>query len=134
MKNVFTRGDRKQYSMVVSATDVAAFFGEVVHPVCSTFTIARDAEWTTRQFVLDMKESDEEGIGTFVNVEHKGPAFIGDEIVFTGIVEHINGNELICEFEAHVNGRLVARGKTGQKIFKKAKLQQMLSARSNEQV
>lgn len=108
--------------MVVTVKDVASFHGKTVHEVCSTFTLARDAEWTTRKFVLEMKAEDEEGIGTFISINHKGPAFVGEEIVFTGRVETLQGNELICSFEARVGSRLVADGKTGQKIFKKEKL------------
>lgn len=128
MKNIFKPGDKKETKMVVAAVDVAAFHGTVVHQVCSTFTLAREAEWTTRQFVLAMRDDDEEGIGTFITVNHKGPAFIGEEIEIAGKIEEINGHELICSFEAKVGDRLVADGKTGQKIFKKEKLAQRMNA------
>lgn len=124
MKDVFKPGDTRQYKMVVAASDVAAFHGKVVHDVCSTFTLSREAEWTTRQFVLEMKDEDEEGVGTFIIVNHRSPAFVGEEIVFLGKVETITGNELICSFEAMVGDRLIADGKTGQKIFNKQKLAQ----------
>ena len=122
MNLAFKIGDRKEYRKVVQAQDVASFHGQVVHPVCSTFALAREAEWTTRQFVLGMKEEDEEGMGTHLTIEHKSPAFVGEEILFTGKIEQINGHELICSFEAYVGSRLIAVGKTGQKIFKKEKI------------
>ena len=128
MKDIFSKGDTKHYTMTVQADDVAAFHGQVVHPVCSTFTLAREAEWTTRQFVLEMKETNEEGVGTFVRVDHKGPAFVGEKILFTGKVEEINGHELICSFEARVGDRQIATGSTGQKIFKKEKLDLMFNS------
>lgn len=111
--------------MAVKPQDVAAFHDQVVHPVCSTFSLAREAEWTTRQFVLDMRDDDEEGVGTFLNIEHKAPAFIGEEILFTGTVEKIKDHELICTFEARVGTRLIAKGETGQKILKKEKIDQL---------
>lgn len=114
--------------MVVTLADVASFHGNIVHEVCSTFTLAREAEWATRQFVLEMRDADEEGIGTFVTVNHKAPAFVGEEIVIAGRVEELNGHELICSFEAKVGERLIAEGKTGQKIFKKEKLAQRMNA------
>jgi fluoroacetyl-CoA thioesterase len=125
MKPIFKTGDKKEYRSVVSRDDVAAFHGSVVHEVCSTFSLARDIEWTTRQFVLEMRESDEEGIGTFVNIAHKSPAFVGEEITFTGIVEKLNGNELICSVVARVGNRLIAEGTTGQKILKKEKIHKL---------
>jgi fluoroacetyl-CoA thioesterase len=128
MKDIFKKGDVKEYRMTVQHGDVAAFHGTVVHEVCSTFTLTREAEWTTRQFVLEMREEDEEGIGTFVTVNHRAPAFVGETIVFTGKIDEINGHELICSFEGRVGDRLIAEGKTGQKIFKKEKLIKLFSS------
>jgi predicted thioesterase len=125
MKNVFKPGDVKEYRMSVRPQDVAAFHDQVVHPVCSTFSLAREAEWTTRQFVLDMRDDDEEGVGTFLNIEHKAPAFIGEEILFRGTVEKIRDHELICSFEARVGSRLIAKGETGQKILKREKIDKL---------
>jgi len=119
LKDIFKTGDIKQTSYKVVVEDVASFRGTVVHPVCATFTLAREIEWSTRQFVLDMRENDEEGVGTFLSVEHKSPAFVGDEIIFTARFDALSGNELICSFEAKVDSRIIAIGKTGQKILKR---------------
>jgi fluoroacetyl-CoA thioesterase len=77
VKNIFKPGDKKRLAYRVKREDVAAFQGEVVHPVCSTFTLAREVEWATRQFVLEMREPHEEGIGTQLVIDHKSPAFVG---------------------------------------------------------
>ncbi|MFZ6011654.1 MAG: thioesterase family protein [Bacteroidota bacterium] len=127
MKDIFKVGDRKEFKRRVSPEDIASFQGEVVHPVCATFSLARDIEWTTRQFVLEMRDADEEGIGTFLSIDHRGPAFVGEEIIFTGYVDQINGHELICSFEARVGERLIAIGKTGQKILKRSKIDKLLA-------
>ena len=128
MKDIFKPGDVKRYKMTVAPSDVAAFHGKIVHEVCSTFTLSREAEWTTRQFVLDMKDDEEEGVGTFIIVNHKAPAFVGEEIMFVGTVETIAGHELVCTFQASVGDRLIADGKTGQKIFNKQKLAQRFNS------
>lgn len=117
MKNIFKAGDIKEYRTVVKSQDVAAFHGTTVHGVCSTFALARDVEWTTRLFVLEMKDADEEGIGTFLEIRHEGPAFVGEEIVIQGIYEAMTGVELTCSIEARVGDRIIARGKTRQKIL-----------------
>lgn len=127
MKAIFKPGDQKQTRYRVKDTDVAAFKGEVVHPVCGTFTLAREIEWATRQFVLKMRDGDEEGVGTMLTVDHHGPAFVGDEIIFIAWVEQINGHELICGYEARVKDRLIASGKTGQKILKRDKISQLFT-------
>lgn len=127
MKNIFNPGDQKQLSYLVKHADVAAFRGEVVHPVCSTFTLAREVEWATRQFVLDMREDHEEGIGTHVHIDHKSPAFVGEEIIITSAIDKIENHEIICTFEAAVNGRIIATGKTGQKILSREKIRKIFT-------
>jgi predicted thioesterase len=122
VKNIFKPGDKKQVSYRVKQSDVASFHGEVVHAVCSTFTLAREVEWATRQFVLEMREAHEEGIGTQLAIHHKSPAFVGDEILFISTLETLENNEIICAFEASVNGRIIATGKTGQKILGREKI------------
>lgn len=122
MKHVFKAGDTKEYRALVKPEDVAKFHGTVVHQVCSTFALAREVEWTTRLFVLDMKEDDEEGVGTFLELRHEGPAFVGEEIIFTGIFEGFSGRDLVCSFVARTGDRIIARGKTGQKILKLEKI------------
>lgn len=122
MKEIFKTGDIKEFKTVVKAQDVASFQGEVVHEVYSTFALARDIEWTTRQFVLEMKEEDEEGIGTYLEIRHQQPAFVGEEIIIRGIFEGPVGGELMCSFEVRAGDRMIARGRTGQKILKVAKI------------
>jgi len=130
MKLVFHPGDQKVYRKVVVPDDRAAFHGELLHSVCSTFALARDFEWSSRLFFLEMKEKDEEGVGTFLSIDHKSPAFVGDELIFTATVESIRVNELICNIEVTCGERLIATGKTGQKMFKKDKLK-MIFTRPN---
>src|SRR6478735_486379 len=126
MKNLFRSGDQKQYEKTVTEADFARFESGLVHPVCSTFSLAQAVEWASRLFVLEMKDEDEEGIGTMLTIEHKGPAFAGETIRITATVKTLERNELICTYEAKVGERLVATGETGQKILKKEKLQKLL--------
>lgn len=111
----------------VKQDDVASFNNEVVHQVCSTFTLAREIEWATRQFVLEMCEEHEEGIGTQLVIEHKSPAFVGEQIVFNARIERVEKNEIICSFEANVNARIIATGKTGQKILNREKINKIFT-------
>jgi predicted thioesterase len=127
MKNMFIPGDQKKYKKTVGPTDVAAFHGVTLHEVCSTFSLARDFEWSSRLFFIDMKEEDEEGVGTFLSIDHKSPAFVGEEIIFTAQVVKIEKNELICSIEAKTAGRLIATGTTGQKMLKKDRLKQIFT-------
>lgn len=125
MKNPFSIGDTQTFSHVVSAQDTAAFESGTVHPVYSTFALARDAEWSGRLFVLEMKEDDEEGIGTSISVVHHSPALLGSEVVFTARLTAVNHHEVVTAFEAHAGERLIASGEQRQKILKKTRLEQL---------
>ncbi len=129
MKNIFQQGDLKMYSRNVTANDIAAFESGTVHSVYSTFALARDAEWSGRLFVLDMKEEDEEGIGTQISIRHKGMALTGEVITFEARFEEITvSGEIITSFKAFAGARLIAEGMQGQKILKKEKIDVLFSA------
>jgi fluoroacetyl-CoA thioesterase len=128
MKNIFNNGNIKTYSKLVESKDTASFDSGEVHPVYATFALGRDAEWVCRLFVIDMKESDEEGIGTFLQVNHHSPALIGNTVEFTATFDRSEGNHVICNFEAKVGERLIANGQTGQKILKKEKLEKLFNS------
>ena len=127
LKHIFKPGDTKIFITTVKDSDQAAFHGQVLHSVYSTFALARDFEWSSRLFFIEMKEEDEEGVGTFLSIDHKSPAFVGEEIRIVATVETLQANELICTIEATCGDRLIARGKTGQKMLKKEKLKKILS-------
>ena len=127
MKANFKTGDKKIFERVVRQEDTAVFESGVVHPVYATFALTRDAEWSSRLFVLEIKEESEEGIGTYVNVKHVSPAFIGDKVLFEAVIDELKGNEVNCSFIAKVGERIIAEGRTGQKILLKEKIEKIFA-------
>jgi predicted thioesterase len=109
----------------VTSSDFARFETGEVHQVYSTFALARDAEWSGRLFVLEMKEIDEEGIGTGITVEHISPAMENEEVIFNATLLEVNGNEIITKYEATAGDRIIATGIQKQKIVRKEKLQRL---------
>lgn len=128
MKNIFKPGDVKIHRVKVEKADVAAFGGEEVHPVCSTFALAREMEWSSRLFVLEMKEEEEEGIGTRLSVEHRSPALPGEELLIKARLEALEGNHVACSISVYAGERLVATGISGQKILKKERLNRIFNS------
>lgn len=124
----FQIGSTKIFTKLVEQADTAVFDSGGVHPVYATFALGRDAEWACRLFVLEMKEEQEEGIGTFLKIEHSSPALIGQTVVFEATLQSAIGNSVICSFTAKVGDRLVAYGETGQKILTKEKLNSIFGA------
>jgi fluoroacetyl-CoA thioesterase len=123
MKNIFAKGDQKIFEKIVTKDDIAAFDGVVVHEVYSSFCLARDAEWCSRLFVLDIIEEYEEGIGTAISVEHVGPAFVGEKVTFTSTIEKITESGIVdTSYIATVNDRIIAKGIQGQRVLPKDKI------------
>ncbi len=123
MKNCFQVGDVKTYIKKVEIEDIASFDSGTVHQVYATFALGRDAEWSSRLFVIEMKDEDEEGIGTFLNIQHVSPAKVGDTVVFTAQIDELFKHVIHCKIMAKVGERIIATGSTGQKIIKKEKLE-----------
>ena len=126
MKSNCSVGEIRILKKVVSNEDLATFETGNVHPFYSTFSLGRDVEWACRQFVLEMKEDDEEGIGTFLNISHKSPALLGDVVEIRAMLSELEGNTVNCSFVVMVSDRLVAEGTQGQKILKKEKVLRLI--------
>jgi predicted thioesterase len=134
MRNPFKKGDIKSFRKTVSKEDLAAFNSPgaqkgsgLVHPFYSTFALARDAEWACRLFAIEMKEEDEEGIGTHIELEHISPALEGMEIIFTATLLEVKKNLVVCRFEAKCGKQLISRGTQKQKILKRAKVDRIFA-------
>jgi predicted thioesterase len=125
MKALYKVGDQKTFQKTVDVQDIAQFESGTVHNVYGTFALGRDAEWSSRLFVLDMKEADEEGIGTFLNIDHQSPALIGQTVTFTATITLLEKNSIHCKVIASVDKRVIANCSTGQKIIKKDKLENL---------
>ncbi len=128
MKGNLQIGDLRDYSFKVEKSAFPEFYSGVVHEVCSTYFLTKEIEWTSRLFVLDILEDDEEGIGTMICMDHISPALFHQKVEIIAKIESFEGNELKCSFVASVDGRTIAKGFTGQKILKKDKLKTILSS------
>ncbi|CAL1516886.1 thioesterase, FlK family [Chitinophaga sp. MM2321] len=126
MRPLFQPGDTRHFSRIVRQEDCASFDSGLVHPVYATFALARDAEWCCRLFVLEMKEEDEEGIGTRLTIEHSSPAPLGSQVDFTATIVVVQQHEISCSYEARVGEKIIATGIQVQKILKKTRINGLL--------
>lgn len=126
LKSLFHIGAQISLEFTVGEKDLAEFETGVVHEFYGTFALGRDAEWTCRQFVLEMKEEGEEGIGTFLNIRHQSPALLGETVSIKAEIIRLEGNSIDCSFEVRVGERIIATGTQGQKILKLEKLERLV--------
>ncbi len=135
MKNPFRPGDVQHTTIVVTESMLARFAdvpgGGLIHPVLSTFAVAHEAEWCCRQFVLAMLEPGEQGVGSYVSVEHVAPAPLGARVTFTATLLAVEGNRIRCRYAAHAEGaegpRLIAKGEQEQRILDAARFAQTIA-------
>ncbi len=134
MKNRLAAGEKRTFTYKVTSTDLAEFDSGTVHKVCSTYTLAKYIEWTSRLFIIDIKFEEEEGIGTMLTIDHQSPAFVNQELLFEATVESINHHELICSVVVFTNRRIIAKAKTGQKLLKKEKINEIFSSLADPKI
>jgi len=115
----------KKHSFKVKETDFAKFESGIVHKVCATFSLAREIEWSSRLFVLEMLDEEEEGFGTMLNIKHLAPAFLHETVDVFATYSGIKAGEIICDVQVLVGERKIAQGKTGQKIVSKERIKRL---------
>ncbi len=128
MKNRLKIGEQKIFTHKVAYDDLATFNTGTVHAVCSTFALAKYIEWTSRLFVIEIKNDEEEGIGTELSIKHISPAFEHEELLFEATVSNIIKNKLLCKVVVSCKGRIISTAQTGQKLLKKEKLNKIFSS------
>lgn len=121
MKVTVKPGDERRFTTQVTADKLARFEAGTVHPLYSTFALAQDAEWACRLFVLDMLEPGEEGIGSYVSVRHLAPTPLGAEVTFVARAEAVEGNRILCSWQAFWGDVCIAQGEQEQHILDKAR-------------
>jgi len=136
MRTHLAIGSERSYIHLVTKADTASFpeaegqGGGLIHPLYATFALGRDAEWACRLFVLEVKEADEEGIGTALSVYHEAPTPVGASVVFTAKLTELHGNTVVCSWEAHWNSKRIAHGTQTQRVLKITRLEAMLEGLS----
>lgn len=129
MTALFQPGDEMRVEVRVTPDKLAKFGGQVVHPVYSTFALGQDAEWACRQFVLAMKDPGEEGVGSYLSVEHLAPALEGTQVTVTATLQSVIENRVRCSWTAHsADGRLLARGEQEQRIVSEQSFKALLQS------
>jgi fluoroacetyl-CoA thioesterase len=126
--NPFQSGDQKSIEITVTDDKLARFDAGLVHPVYSTFALGKDVEWACRLFVLEMKEAGEEGIGSYLSINHLYPAPLGSSVKILATLVSVTGIEVACVWEAFSNGHKIAEGLQNQKIVNKARFDQLIES------
>ena len=109
MKPTLKPGLAHARKITVDDSRVISFMGEDCR-VYATPRIISDVEYTCRDFLLGHLDPGEDSVGTKVNWEHVGPALLGEEIVISVKLIHLDGRRVTFEASVEAGGDAVARG------------------------
>jgi predicted thioesterase len=115
-----------EVSFTVTPEMCPAFDEQIVHEVCSTWEIVHYMEVAGRKMLTPFLEPDEEGVGSHASCDHAGPALVGTQVRVVAKAVVANERELVCDCSAYRGDRLIATGKTVQKIFPREVLERIL--------
>jgi fluoroacetyl-CoA thioesterase len=126
VKDGLVPGTQKEVTYVVTPEMCPAFDGEIVHQVCSTWEIVHYMEVAGRMVLLDFLEPHEEGVGSHASCDHMGPAAVGSSVRVVATATDVSERELSCDCVAFRGDRMIAAGKTVQKVFPREVLERIL--------
>jgi fluoroacetyl-CoA thioesterase len=126
MKPGLIDGVSEEVSFVVTEEMCPSFDGRIVHRVCATWTLVHYMELAGRRILMRFLAPHEEGVGSHVSCDHLGPAQVGASVRVVASVTGATQQELICEVKAWRDDRLIATGRTGQKVFPREVLERLL--------
>ncbi len=125
----FAGGETAEMAFTVTAEMEAAFGGETVHRVLSTWALVHHLEWVSRQLLQPHLDAGEEGAGAGVNVRHLAPAAIGSQVQVRAVARPSRPGQLVTDVEATSAQRVVARGQVFQAIWPKRDLARRMAGR-----
>ncbi len=127
MKDGLIEGVQSEITFVVTEAMCPGFDGEIVHRVCSTWTLVHQMEVAGRKVLEQFLEPHEEGIGSHASCDHMGPAAVGETVKVIATAAEVTARELVCDCVAFRGDRMIAAGKTVQKVFPKDVLERLLA-------
>ena len=92
-------------------------------PVLSTPYMIGWMEAAGFDALLPFCEGDEVSVGTAINVNHRAPSGIGEQLRCEAVLESINGRFLIFRVAALSGDRLIGEGTIGRAIISKSKFE-----------
>lgn len=126
MKEGLVPGIQAEVEFAVTPAMCPAFDGEVVHQVCSTWEIVHYMEVAGRKILMDYLLADEEGVGSHASCDHMGPAPVGSTVRVVATATDVSERELVCDCVAFRGDRMIAAGRTVQKVFPREVLERIL--------
>ena len=132
MKASIQVGNITRISFSVTEKMQAMFDGRVIHPVCSTWDMAHQFEIAARKALEEHLEDNEQGIGSFLSIDHVRPAPVGAEVEVVATITVLDKTTVVCEIAATVNGTECATGKQVQRVLPSSTITRLIDDASSQ--
>lgn len=110
------RGATATLEVTVTHDMAATVAGERIHAVYGTTALIGHMEQVARSMLVPHLEPGEEGVGTGVDLAHRAPVPIGEQVVLTATVATVTPTKLVCEVIVRHGSDIVARGSVEQRV------------------
>jgi fluoroacetyl-CoA thioesterase len=132
MKASIQVGNITRISFSVTEKMQAMFDGRIIHPVCSTWDMAHQFEIAARKALEEHLEDTEQGIGSFLSIDHVKPAPLGAEVVVVATITELDETTVVCEIAATVHGRVCSTGKQIQRVLPCSTISRLIDEASSQ--
>ena len=123
------RGATATLEVTVTPDMAATVGGERIHPVYGTTALVAHMEQVARSLLVPHLEPGEEGVGAGVELIHRAPVPIGEQVVLTATVATVAPTKLVCEVLVRHDSTIVARGSVEQRVVTLAAFRDEVDAR-----
>ncbi len=115
----------------ITVTDaMVARFDELglVHPVYSTWMMAKHMEEASRKVILPFLEEDEDAVGHAIEIVHLAPTAVGERVRIRATIERVDGRRIYCTLEARNQRERIGEGRNIQVVLSRHRLREKFRA------
>lgn len=116
-----------EIEFIVTPEMTAELDGKEIHPVYSTFWLAKHAETVARKAVEPFFEYGENAVGAELSVRHEAMTHVGAKVVMRAKVVKVETKKIVCEIEAFSGGKRIASGSQTQIVLPDAKIKELVA-------
>jgi fluoroacetyl-CoA thioesterase len=125
-------GNTATHTFLVTQEMQPIFEAKIIHPVCSTWDMAHQFEVVARKTLEPHLSKGEQGIGSFLSIEHRSPAPLGEQVHIEAIVTECDPSTLMCSITARIGSRVCATGKQIQRILPSSTINELIKKATSQ--
>lgn len=125
-------GNTSVHTFLVTQDMQPSFEDKIIHPVCSTWNMAHQFEVVARKTLEPHLSEGEQGIGSFLSIEHRSPAPLGKKVRIEAIVTECDHSTLVCSITARIGSRVCATGKQIQRILPSSTINELIKKATSQ--